>query len=371
MGSLVAVTVWGQFSSGTATHLLVLDVAVGVVSCALLPVLLRWPVGGAVALTVLAALSPAATPPATMAALHVSQRRRFAVAARVAVAGITAHVLRGVWRPIGGLPFGWWCLLVVVSYAALVAWGSLTQARRVVIDSLRERAERAEADQAGRIVEARTLERTRIAREMHDVLAHRLSLLATYAGAIEFRPDASPEQLSRAAGVIRTNAHQALDELRDVIMVLRRDEGDERDERDGQPSGRPQPGLRDIPRLVDESRAAGMTVEFHDGLSDPDAVSTPVARTVYRVIQEGLTNARKHAAGEAVAVVLDGARGARLTIDITNRTPVTVPPGATSPGAGTGLIGLAERLQLAGGQLDHERTASGEFRLHAWLPWPP
>ena len=75
------------------------------------------------------------------------------------------------------------------------------------------------------------------------MLAHRLSLLATYAGAIEFRPDASPEQLSRAAGVIRSTAHQALDELRDVIMVLRRDEDDEHD---GQAGGPPQPGLRDI-----------------------------------------------------------------------------------------------------------------------------
>ncbi|MDQ1378388.1 MAG: hypothetical protein QOE15_2561, partial [Acidimicrobiaceae bacterium] len=211
MGSLVAVTVWGQFSSGTATHLLVLDVAVGVVSCALLPVLLRWPVGGAVALTVLAALSPAATPPATMASLHVSQRRRFAVAARVAVAGITAHVLRGVWRPIGGLPFGWWCLLVVVSYAALVAWGSLTQARRVVIDSLRERAERAEAEQRMLAEQARTSERTRIAREMHDVLAHKISLVALHAGGLELKPDQPAESVRETAILLRTTAHQALE----------------------------------------------------------------------------------------------------------------------------------------------------------------
>src|SRR5207248_4347589 len=69
-------------------------------------------------------------------------------------------------------------------------------------------------------------ERTRIAREMHDVLAHRLSLLATYAGAIEYRPDAPPEQVARAAGVVRAGAHQALDELREVITVLREDDGD-------------------------------------------------------------------------------------------------------------------------------------------------
>jgi signal transduction histidine kinase len=215
-----------------------------VAACALLPVLLRWPVPGALALAVLAAVSPAATPAATFGTLYVAQRRRFAVAAAVGAAGVVAGAVQGLWRPIGGLPYIWWLVLVVAAEAALVGWGQLTQARHALIASLQERARRAEAEQGRRVAEARAAERTGIAREMHDVLAHRLSLLATYAGAIEYRPDAPPEQVARAAGVVRAGAHQALDELREVITVLREDDGPG----DGDAGQRPQPGLADLPR---------------------------------------------------------------------------------------------------------------------------
>jgi signal transduction histidine kinase len=364
--ALTGLTVYGQVSSGTSTGFLVLDVSVGVASCALVPVLLRWPVAGALALSVLAALSAAATPAATAAVLYVAQRRRFTVAVGVAVAGITAHAIRGVWRPITGLPYGWYFVLVVVSYAALVGWGALTQARHALIDSLRERAERAEVERDRRVAEARASERTRIAREMHDVLAHRLSLLATYSGAMEYRPDSSPEQLSRAAAVIRAGAHQALDELRQVITLLREDEP----ESDGRSLPRPQPGLEDLPHLVDESRAAGTSVQYVDHLGDPAGVPPGLGRTVFRVVQEGLTNARKHAAGQPVEVVLEGQPGQWLSIEITNPPPgdgVAVP---AAPGTGTGLIGLTERVDLAGGRLSRETTAAGGFRLSVWLPWP-
>jgi signal transduction histidine kinase len=225
IGALTAATIWGEFASHTATGLLVLDVAVGVVACALLPVLLRWPVHGALALVALAAVSPAAIPAATAGTLHVAEWRRFSVAAAVGAAGVVAGAVQGLWRPVGGLPYFWWLVLVIVAEAALVGWGQVTRARHALIASLQERARRAEAEQGRRVAEARAAERTRIAREMHDVLAHRLSLLATYAGAIEYRPDAPPEQLARAAGVVRAGAHQALDELREVITVLREDDG--------------------------------------------------------------------------------------------------------------------------------------------------
>ncbi len=365
IGALTGLTVWGEFTSGSTTGMLVLDVVVGAVSCALVPVVLRWPVHGALALAVLAALSPAATPAATVATLVVAQRRPFAVAAGVAGAGIVAHAVRGLWRPITGLPYGWWLVLVVVAYAALVGWGELTQARQALIDSLRDRAERAEAEQDRRVAEAHAQERARIAREMHDVLAHRLSLLATYAGAMEYRPDSSPEQLSQAAGVIRSSSHQALEDLRVVITLLREDEDE-----DGGGIAPPQPGLADLRRLVEESRMAGTSVHFHDELSHPDALPATTGRTVYRVVQEGLTNARKHARGEPVEVNLEGGPGGRLRVDITNRLPASGLAGPVTPGAGTGLIGLAERVDLAGGHLHHEQTAAGEFRLHAWLPWP-
>jgi signal transduction histidine kinase len=363
IGALTAATIWGEFSSHTATSLLVLDVAVGVVACALLPVLLRWPVPGALALAALAAVSPAAIPAATVGTLYVAEWRRFAVAATVGAAGVVAGAVQGLWRPAGGLPYIWWLVLVIVAEAALVGWGQVTRARHALIASLQERARRAEAEQGRRVAEARAAERTRIAREMHDVLAHRLSLLATYAGAGEYRPDAPTEQVARAAGVVRAGAHQALDELREVITVLRDDDGD------GDAVQRPQPGLADLPRLVEESRDAGARVQLDDRVPDPAALPGATGRTAYRVVQEGLTNARKHAPGEPVQVVLDGRPGDRLLIDI--RNPLgdghAAPPAIT--GSGTGLIGLTERVRLAGGKLDHQVT-DGEFRLSARLPWP-
>jgi len=206
------------------------------------------------------------------------------------------------------------------------------------------------------------LERRKIAREMHDVLARRLSLLATFAGAIEYRPDSSPEQLSRAAGVVRDGVHQALDELREVISLLRDD---------GPPEGdgsRPQPVLADVPRLVEESRDAGTEVLLREAVDEPAEAPPLVARTAYRVIQEGLTNARKHAAGQPVRVALRGGSGAGLQIDIRN---ALTPQGAAPLGwsGGAGLVGLTERVRLAGGRLDHQ-VVGGEFRLHASIPWP-
>ena len=364
VGVLVALTVWAQVDDPADAGQLALDITVGVAACALLPVLLRRPVVVAVALAVLAAVSPAATPAATMSLLFVAQRRRFPVAVAVGALGVLAHAARHLWRPDEGLSFTWWLVLLVVAHAALVGWGALSQARWALVASLRDRARRAEAEQGRRVAEARTLERTRIAREMHDVLAHRLSLLATYAGALEYRPDAPPEQLSRAAGVVRTGVHQALDELREVITVLRDDDPDD------DAGGRPQPVLADVPRLIEESRDAGARVDLLNRVKDTDALPGSLGRTAFRVVQEGLTNARKHAAGQPVQVVLDGMPGAQLRIELSNRLPAdpSAPPAVA--GTGTGLVGLTERVQLAGGRLDHQTTAAGEFRLHAWLPWP-
>ncbi|HYS42200.1 MAG TPA: histidine kinase, partial [Pseudonocardiaceae bacterium] len=225
-------------------------------------------------------------------------------------------------------------------------------------------ARRAEAEQGRRVAEARMLERRKIAREMHDVLAHRLSLLATYAGALEYRPDLPPDQLAKASAIVRTGAHDALVELRDVIAVLRDTEpaGDEVAER-------PQPVLADLPRLIAESRDTGARIELRNQVADETALPAATGRTVYRVVQEALTNARKHATGQPVRIDIDGTPGARLTIDIRNPLPAEPVAPSTIPGSGTGLVGLTERVRLAGGQLDHQATV-GEFRLRAWLPWP-
>jgi signal transduction histidine kinase len=246
----------------------------------------------------------------------------------------------------------------------VVGWGLFVRVQRELVRSLRERAERLQAEQRLKVDQAREAERLRIAREMHDVLAHRVSLLSLHAGALEFRPDASPEEIAEAAGVIRATAHAALEDLREVLGVLR-DGAD-----DGAPEP-PQPTLDQISSLIDESRAAGMRVRAQ--IETPaEALPAAVGRTAYRVVQEGLTNARKHAPGAAVDVAVSAREGDGLVVEVVSRRPVGVAVAAGGdrmPGAGTGLIGLAERVALAGGELRHGPDAAGDFVLRATIPW--
>jgi len=256
-----------------------------------------------------------------------------------------------------------WVDLVVraVTTIGALGWGMFVRAYRRLTETLREHAARLEAEQHLRVEQARLTERTRIAREMHDVLAHRMSLVSLHAGALEVRTDARPEEVAVAAGAIRASAHEALEELRGVIGVLREGAA-------GRPEP-PQPGLADLPGLVDSARAIGMTVAYTCAVpaAGPSVV---LGRTAYRIVQEGLTNARKHARGSVVDVVLSGAPDDGLEIEIRNRLPVGAVAASGIPGAGTGIIGLAERASLAGGRLEHGRTDAGDYRLWAWLPWP-
>jgi len=196
---------------------------------------------------------------------------------------------------------------------------------------------------------------------MHDVLAHRLSLLSVHAGALEFHPDAPAAEMAQAAAVIRTSAAAALVELRQVITVLREDSA--------ATDGSPQPGFGQLADLLQESRSAGMTLDARIDLPEAGQLPEAAGRTVYRVIQEGLTNARKHAPGTPVQVTVT-AHGQAVTAEvISRRRPVIAGPGAAAPaGAGAGLIGLAERVTLAGGQLDYGPNAIGDFVLRATIP---
>ena len=252
--------------------------------------------------------------------------------------------------------------------AVAIGWGLFVRARRELVRARRElvRSLREQADRAGD--EARAAERRRIAREMHDVLAHRLSLLSVHAGALEFRPDAPADEVAEAAGVIRENARAALDELRGVIGVLREDGGDGLT----QP---PQPTLADLAALVEESRAAGMRITARIELGDA-APAAAVGRTAYRIAQEGLTNARKHAPGAAVTLTVQAPASSSkvdgdLHVEVRSLNSPARPPAASGsplPGAGTGLIGLAERVTLAGGELEHGVDPDGAFVLRARLP---
>jgi signal transduction histidine kinase len=235
-----------------------------------------------------------------------------------------------------------------------LGWGLFVRARREFVHALRQQAHRAGDD-------ARAAERRRIAREMHDVLAHRLSLLSVHAGALEFRGDASGEEVAHAAGVIRESARAALTDLRDVVGILREDGSDTLTEP-------PQPTLEDLPALVQESRDAGMRLTAEIDLGDAGPGPTDAAgRTAYRIAQEGLTNARKHAPGAAVTLTVRAADGG-LQIAVRSLAPVAVPAAAALPGTGSGLIGLAERVSLAGGELESGVDPTRAFVLRARLP---
>ena len=343
--------------------LLALDIAAGSAACLALWVRRSRPVAVGTFAVVAGAFSALAGVAALFAvfgvALRASRRALIGISALAVVAIVAFNVL---YPSIGD--FGTQTLLAWVFLLIAISLGLFARVRRELVLSLRERTERLEAEQRLHIEQAREAERRRIAREMHDVLAHRLSLLTVHAGAVEFRPDASREEVEEAARVIRDSARAALQELREVIGLLR-DDGEE-----GLPQP-PQPTFAEIPMLIDESRAAGMNVRLHDDSPRGNEIAAGIGRTAYRVVQEGLTNARKHAPGAAVDVTIS-ADTRLLAVEVVNRPPVGVT--ASSPlaqeGTGTGLIGLAERVALAGGELTYGPNAGGDFVLRASLPWP-
>ncbi len=259
-------------------------------------------------------------------------------------------------------------LINITAIAVVTAWGMFVRARRQLVWTLRARAERAEAEQRLRADQARAAERTRIAREMHDVLAHRISLMALHAGGLQVARDLTDTQVRETAGLLRSTAQQALEELRGVIGVLREDPAGEgsSDASDARPAP-PQPTLRDIPRLVEDTRRAGARIKYSQAVDGE--VPDGVGRDAYRIVQEALTNVAKHARGTATSIQVTGSPGGGLHVAVRNRLPVGVPAGPVLPGSGTGLLGLRERVGLAGGTLTHGATADGEFVVDALLSW--
>lgn len=200
---------------------------------------------------------------------------------------------------------------------------------------------------------------------MHDVLAHRLSLVAMHAGVLAHRTDLPEADRRAAAEVVRAGAHQALEELREVLGVLREDAEAGGDH----PVEAPQPGLSAIPSLVAEVTSSGQPVHLEvDEHLWARSVSLPAStgRHAYRVVQESLTNARKHAPGTGATVALGGGPGRGTTLVITN--PVVQQPDSM-PSGGRGLTGMTERVQLASGRFDAGVRGS-LFVVEVWLPWP-
>ncbi|PRX96119.1 sensor histidine kinase [Allonocardiopsis opalescens] len=335
-------------------------------------VALRWrrrhPVRVAAALVLTVAVTDFTGGAYYVALFNTAARRSGRTALALAGVGLVAAVPFTLWRPDPEFPFAAVHLANLVITALVLAWGMRVRARRELVEELRRRAESAEAEDAARAERLRAEERERIAGEMHDVLAHRISLVSLHAGALEIRPDLPPDEVVRMAGTIRDTAHSALDDLREILGVLRAEDAD---------GLRPQPGLAGLGELVAEARSAGTPVELEDlapgGPPPPDSAG----RTAYRVVQEGLTNVRKHAPGAQVRVRLERTAapdgGGELHVWLRNRLPSVWTPSAV-PGSRSGLLGLSERVRLAGGRLDSgaRRGEDGavEFHLEVWLPWP-
>jgi signal transduction histidine kinase len=255
-------------------------------------------------------------------------------------------------------------LLVTPLVLAAIAWGMFLRARRQLLLTLRERAARAEADQHLHEDRARLAERARIAREMHDVLAHRITLLALHAGGLEVRPDLPPAKVRETAELMRVTARQALEELRGVIGVLREEPGQAAPAPEA-----PQPTLTDIRRLVEETRLAGAQIDFEMQVRDAATAPSALGRDAYRIVQEALTNVGKHASGTRASVRVTGGPDGGLHVSVRNREPLHPSTGPAMPGAGAGLLGLQERVDLAGGTLVHGPDGSGDFVVDAELQW--
>lgn len=247
--------------------------------------------------------------------------------------------------------FAIWAVLSAALVVGLpTAVGLWVRERRRVFAGLLERAAQAEREQKARAEQTRAQERARIAREMHDVVAHRVSLMVLHAGALEV--NAPDDATAAAAALIRTTGRDALEELRAALGVLR----------SGDTGQEPLPTLDDLDGLLEQSRAAGIALDRSDEGPQRSYPAT-VERTAYRVVQEALTNVHKHAADAATSVVVRHLPHA-LEVAIRNE-----PGSSTSlPGSGTGLTGLRERVELLGGTFEAGRRLDGGFLVSARLP---
>lgn len=359
----------GDTPLGIVDGLLAVDLLLGQVAVVLAGWRRRRPVVIALLTAALTSLSVFASPAALLCLVSLAAHRRWRPVLGVGVSSLlTVTLYEALVAPVlsPDASRGIWLLVVVVTSGLMLAvaalWGWNLGGRRQLTESWRIQAETARREQGARTAQARLAERTRIAREMHDVLAHRISVMTMHAGALSYREDLSPQEVREAAETIRRNGHTALEELRATLGVLRAEDITEG------PREAPQPDLLALPDLVAETERAGTPVRLRVPEDFwPRAVGLPArtGRHAYRVVQEALTNARKHAPGAVVDVVVDGDEARGLTLRIANPR---VPGALRGDGSGFGLAGMRERVDLAGGRLA-ARDAGADFVVDAWLPW--
>ncbi|WP_217166766.1 histidine kinase [Streptomyces sp. AC512_CC834] len=243
--------------------------------------------------------------------------------------------------------------------------GTLLGQRRPLVSLLRERNAYLEQARTLTATAARMEERNRIAGEMHDLLGHRLSLISVHAGALELAAARQAPALAGQSELLRTTAGTAMEELREILGVLRHaDLAEEVDDRPGDERGT----REDIAALVTESRRTGSVVELDWSLSDSDEVGPRTRQAMHRVVREGLTNVLKHASGAPTWVQVRQVRsvGGWIEVSVTNAPPRVA--GASHGGTRSGLAGCQERIALLGGTFESGALVNGGFRVAARLP---
>ncbi|MGF1429660.1 DUF7134 domain-containing protein [Kitasatospora sp. LaBMicrA B282] len=242
------------------------------------------------------------------------------------------------------------------------AWGRLTRVRRAYLTELEDRAARLERERDAQAKVAVAAERARIARELHDVVAHNVSVMIVQADGAAYVMDNSPHQAKEALATIASTGRQALVEMRRLLGVLRTADAAE--------EYVPQPGVEELPDLLDQVRTAGLPVEFSTS-GEVRELPRGVELTVYRIVQEALTNVRKHGGPNVTArVAVDfGDRDLNVLIEDDGRgsTDAHLTAGGTD-GLGHGLIGMRERIGMVSGSLDAGPRPGGGFRIRAVLP---
>lgn len=272
----------------------------------------------------------------------------------VAVCAIVVVGTIGVLIPSEDLP--WFAIpAFIVMHGTAFVLGDNLRTRRAYLRQLETTAERVEAQTRAEAQSAVSEERTRIARDLHDVVAHSMSVMVVQAGAARRVIDTNPKMAAEALGAIETTGRESLDEMRRILGVLR-SEGDELELA-------PAPGLGDFSRLVDQCETAGMSVDVvFEGEAKP--LSASLELSAYRIVQESLTNSLKHA-GPARATVCLTYGAQELIVRVTDNGR-----GASvkAVGAGQGLIGMRERAEAFGGSLTAGPRTGGGYAVSAILP---
>lgn len=227
---------------------------------------------------------------------------------------------------------------------------------RVLVNSRRQLAASTEQRQVVESQKAILQERARIARDLHDVVAHRMSVVVVMAQTARYRLADVSDESAAEFEAIAVSARASLDEVRQMLGVLRTD---------GEASAAPNPGLDDLPSLVDQTRLTGATVELVDSV-DHEKISAAVGVVIYRVVQESLANATRHAPGASVEITVLPTLEGVTEVCARNTAPTAEP--VRLPGGGAGIVGMVERAAAVGGVLSAEPTADGGFQVRALIP---